>query len=116
LAIRTYEQAPYIHRTDHIYASEVIIVNEDFFLSLPADLQEVFVRVAQETGEYYDRIVKANMETAMEIMESEGATVIWNEDLREELRQKLAPLGPQLEKEGYWDPGLCDYVNQLAEE
>ena len=116
LAIRTYEQAPYLHRTDHIYATEVIIINEDFFQSLPADLQEIVVKVAEETGAYYDQIVKTNMETAMEIMASEGTTILWNEDLREELRQKLAPLGPQLEEEGYWDAGLCDYVNQLAEE
>ncbi|NLN16283.1 MAG: TRAP transporter substrate-binding protein [Firmicutes bacterium] len=116
LAIRTYEQAPYLHRTDHIYATEVIIINEDFFQSLPADLQEVVVKVAKETGAYYQEIVQTNMEKAMAIMESEGAKIIWNEDLREELRQKLAPLGPQLEQEGYWDPGLCDYVNQLAGE
>lgn len=116
LAIRTYEQAPYLHRTDHIYSTILVTINDDFFESLPADLQEAVVKVAKETTAYYTEIVAANLETAVATMEKEGTTILYNEDLREELRQKLLPLGPQLEKEGFWEPGLCDYVNQLAEE
>jgi len=116
LAIRTYEQAPYLHRTDHIYSTVLVTINDDFYESLPEDLQEIVGKVAKETTSYYTKIVAEGMERAQKTMESEGATILFNEDLRDELRQKLAPLGPQLEQEGYWAAGLYDYVNQLAEE
>lgn len=113
LEIRTFEQAPYMHRTDHVYSLYVVAVNNDFYNRLPADLQDAMDRAARESMQFINTLTIGRTNEYLNELKDAGTIMVENDELREALRVKLAPIAAELEADGFWSPGLYDYIMDL---
>jgi len=113
IEIRTFEQAPYMLRTDHIYSLYTLSMNDEFYQKLPEDLKQIVKEVAKETMEFVTGLIVGNEKAYLDELLESGTIIIYNEKLRKQLRDKLNTLAPELEKEGFWSEGLYEYVTQL---
>lgn len=111
-AIRTYEKAPYMLRTDHIYSLYFVAVNDKYFQKLPKDLQEAVITAAKDANRFVNGLI--DEAKILDKYKAQKCNVVYNEPMREQLRNKLATLGPKLEAEGFWSKGLYEYVSKLA--
>lgn len=113
LEVRTFEQAPYMHRTDHVYSLYVVAVNADFFNKLPNDLQEAVRTAARESNVFINTRTIGRTQEYLNELRAAGTTIIENDQLRNELRTKLAPIAADLERDGFWSAGLYDFIMTL---
>jgi len=111
-AIRTHEKAPYMLRTDHIYSLYFVAVNDKFFRQLPKDLQEAVMTSARDATRFVNGLIDENK--ILGKYKAQKCNIVYNETLREQLRDKLATLGPQLEADGFWSKGLYEYAIKVA--
>ena len=110
-AIRTHEKAPYMLRTDHIYSLYFVAMNDKYFQKLPKDLQEAVITAARESNRFVNSLI--NEAKILDKYKAQKCNVVYNEPMREQLRNKLAPLGPKLEADGFWSKGLYEYVSKM---
>lgn len=71
-----YELGDYIDLTQHYFYTNVMLVNDRFFESLPEDLQQIVTEAALEAGEHNTELVLGNEDALREQLESEGITFI----------------------------------------
>ncbi|HKL09822.1 MAG TPA: TRAP transporter substrate-binding protein [Clostridia bacterium] len=74
-----YEVCDYLIRTNHVYSTDVIIFNKDYFESLDADIQEILRDAAAEAGQYRTQMVKDSEDEYLAKFEEEGVEVVYPE-------------------------------------
>lgn len=82
-----------IAESNHGYIGYILVVNTDFFDSLPEDLQEILVTTAEEASTYNrDNVVGLNQESK-ETIEAEGTTEInvWTDEERQAFKDVVVP-------------------------
>ena len=112
-AQRFYEVNKYISVTHHILQSNIIIVNDKFFLSLPEDLQKVVKEEIVKAGERNTELqMKAEEDLVSKIKEAGGIIV---EDVdRAAFQEATKPVFETLA--GSWTPGLADKLQSAVAE
>jgi TRAP-type C4-dicarboxylate transport system substrate-binding protein len=71
------EVQDYMSMTHHLLSFTVLLVNEDFFNSLPSDLQEAVESAAQEAMEFQREYVVGLTDELIAEMEAGGMQVNW---------------------------------------
>ncbi|MCK0112726.1 DctP family TRAP transporter solute-binding subunit [Ornithinimicrobium sp. F0845] len=82
-----------IAESNHGYIGYILVVNTEFFNSLPADLQEILIETAEEASTYNrDNVVGLNQESK-ETIEAEGTTEInvWTDEERQAFKDVVVP-------------------------
>lgn len=113
LEVLTFEQAPYMLRTDHVYSLYTLSINDKFYQKLPEDLKQTIKEVTKETMTFVSGLTVGKEEETINGLLEEGTIIIYNEKLRTQLRDKVSTLAPKLEKEGFWSEGLYEYVQLI---
>lgn len=70
------EVCKYWINTYHVYSCNVIIMDDDFFADLPADIQAAMVEAAEISGLAISEEIAANAESVQAELEAEGITFI----------------------------------------
>ena len=99
-----YEVCKYLIRTNHVYSTDVIIFNDDYFNGLPADIQGILKEAAAEAGAYRTQMVLDKEEEYLDKFREQGVEVIAPE--MEGIRAKLADFGKEF-------PYLQDLVTKI---
>jgi C4-dicarboxylate-binding protein DctP len=82
-----------IAESNHGYIGYILVVNTEFYDSLPADLQEILVKTADDASTYNrDNVVSLNQKSK-ETIEAEGTTEInvWTEEERQAFKDVVVP-------------------------
>lgn len=82
-----------IAESNHGYIGYILVVNTDFFDSLPSDLQETLVTVAEEASVYNRDIAAAVNEESKQAILDEGSTEInvWTDEQRQAFKDLVVP-------------------------
>lgn len=75
-ASRLYEVQDYVNLTGHQYMPLPVAISEEFWQTLPEDLQEIIFDCAREAAQYHRDLIKQNEEKILAEMEAAGATVV----------------------------------------
>lgn len=82
-----------IAESNHGYIGYILVVNTEFFDSLPEDLQEILVKTAEDASTYNrDNVVALNQESK-ETIEADGTTEInvWTDEERQAFKDVVVP-------------------------
>ena len=71
-----YEVQKYLSLTGHMTQNQVIIINEDFFKSLPKAQQDILATAARDAGDWQNAIVEKDAAELLTKLKAEGMTVI----------------------------------------
>ncbi len=82
-----------IAESNHGYIGYILVVNSDYFDSLPEDLQETLTEVAEEASEYNRDNATAVNDESKKTIEEEGSTEInpWTEEQRQAFKDVVVP-------------------------
>jgi len=106
-----YEVAPYIIETNHAFSSMYTLIRDEVYQDLSEDQQKAIDEAADEAGEYYNDLIEKELDEEKEDMKDEGAKFI--EPDREAFKEKVLPMGEELEKEGTWSEGLLEEIRDM---
>lgn len=87
-----YEVQDYITILDSSYTAEALIMNKNFYDSLPEDLQQVIDEAGEEFTEYEREVSKQFDEDAIEFLTEELEVNVLSDDVRKEISKKLEHL------------------------
>jgi C4-dicarboxylate-binding protein DctP len=104
----------HITASDHGYIGYVLVINNQFFESLPADLQTVVQESAEEASTYNREVAAKLNEDARKTIEQEGSTTIL--DLTPEERQAFKDRVVPSVWQQYADVIGPDLINELLAE
>ncbi|MBP1933256.1 TRAP transporter substrate-binding protein [Ammoniphilus resinae] len=96
--------APYVMLTDHVFETNLVVMNENVFQKLSPENQKAVIGAAKEAGEYHIELVEKSVDEQLEKLKNEGVTVIDVD--RDKWIQKVDGLG--LELEDLWGKGLYE--------
>lgn len=71
-----YEQAKYVHLTNHIFYLHYLVANIDWWNKLTPEEQQIFTEAGRASEEYDLQIVAETNEKALEELRSKGVTII----------------------------------------
>ncbi|MBU8907683.1 TRAP transporter substrate-binding protein [Desertibacillus haloalkaliphilus] len=80
LTEKEYEVTDYVSMTDHFMTPNVIAMDNNFFTSLPADLQDIVLEAGEVAGQYAFEEEQSQIATAVEELEAVGMEVNFIED------------------------------------
>lgn len=105
------EVAKYITRTNHLFGSRGAIIGKVSYEKLPADMQKVLKEASLIGEKHYNTLVEqARVEHTKKILAS-GASII--EVDTAPFKEKVLPIVPTLESEGFWSKGLFDKIQAI---
>lgn len=100
---KLHEQAKYMTHTNHIITSMHLIISEQYFQSLPKDIQDIIVEAGQKSVDLSRTNVKKMNKDVIAAMEAEGAKSIYlsqeelkkfqeaTDGVRKQLAEKISP-------------------------
>ncbi len=74
-----YEVCDYLIMTNHVYSTDVFIFNDDYFNSLPEDVQVVLRESAEEAARFRTQLVIEQEEEIIEKFKEKGVEVVYPE-------------------------------------
>jgi tripartite ATP-independent transporter DctP family solute receptor len=111
LGMKFYEPAPNISLTNHLLTAASVCINENKFMSLPKDLQDILVAAAKEAGDYFSKLGTDNYDKDKKEMESKGARfIVVDQKL---FQEKMKPLIIEMEEQGKWSKGLYQKIQDI---
>jgi C4-dicarboxylate-binding protein DctP len=100
-SLKLYEVQDYLTVTNHGYIAYPVVINNDFFGSLPDDLQEAVIGAIDEAAAYNREVsAQANQQALDEVRETGAMTII---ELTDE------------EKQAFKDPVVPEVWDQYAD-
>lgn len=97
--MKFYEVQDYLTVSEHSYTGLAVVINNDFFESLPEDLQDVILESGKEAYDYQrEEAAKINSEGLAELEEHMQVDTI-SDELREEIIERTDPLYDEFEEE-----------------
>ena len=106
-AYKMWDSQKHVTMTRHAYAAAVITFSEEKFNSLPSDVQEIFIKSAQEAAEYERAWVAENEATQIADLVANGMEVIEEPDL-ESFKQAVQPVYDKY-------PQYSEYLTRINE-
>ena len=108
-----YESAKYVADVDYAYPVEQICFSTQFWSSLSAEDQAIIEDCASKAAEQHCKNIAAKWEEDKEYLISEGGVIFCDID-RQAFIDAAAPLGKELQAEGFFDtPDLYDQTRQF---
>ncbi|SFE82468.1 TRAP transporter substrate-binding protein [Alteribacillus iranensis] len=105
-----YEVQDYLSEVGFYYASATLLMNLDFYESLPEDIQEIIVDVGKEYAQIQRDINQDLVEQAKEAVQEDGVEITEADDVDiEAFREKIQPLHEQYEEQ------FGDYLKRIKE-
>ena len=107
-----YEVQDYLTLTGHTYSPWPVVINKEFYTSLPKELQTVIMDAAVETREYNRQLSKQDEEKSLALLKEQGmeVTELTNEQ-KSEFKQSMGEIYQDIEVE----VGL-EFFNRLMKE
>ncbi|MBO8137322.1 MAG: TRAP transporter substrate-binding protein [Desulfotomaculum sp.] len=88
-----YEVQDYLTLSGHVYTPFVIMMNNDFFNSLPQDLQQVVLDAVKEAGEYQRNLMKEQEDDSLQVIKDAGVEVYeLSKDEKDRMIKALEPV------------------------
>ncbi|MCP4384942.1 MAG: hypothetical protein GY798_26615 [Hyphomicrobiales bacterium] len=103
------ESAKTISMTGHFYSWIGLAMNDELFASMPADLQEVLVTAAVDSGNFMTELVQNKQSEFVKTLEGEGVTFVLDVD-RAGMREATIPVYSAFPE---WSDGLVDEVGAI---
>lgn len=75
-ASRLYEVQDYVNLTGHQYMPLPVAISEEFWHSLPSEMQDIISESAQDAAQYHRDLITQNEEKILSEMESAGVTIV----------------------------------------
>ena len=95
-----YEVQDYLTLTGHVYAAAILLANNDFFNSLPDDLQTLVMEAAEEFRDKQRELAQEQDVEFMEQLEAEGMQINdLTTEQRDEFRQAAQPVYEKYEEQ-----------------
>lgn len=107
-AMKFYEQAPYITRTNEFWQGLVFMMNAEAFDALPEKDQQALLQAHADAGTYSLELMTSNAESMRAALEAKGVT--FTEMPLEPLFARMADWYRDLDAKGELPPGLLDAV------
>jgi len=107
-AYKMWDSQKYVTMTRHAYASAVITFSLEKFNKLPADVQEIFIKSAQEAAEYERQWVADNEASQIADLKKNGMDVIEDPDL-DSFKSAVQSVYDKY-------PQYSDYLKRISEE
>lgn len=111
--MRFYEVQDYLTLSGHMYTSLPVVINLDFFNSLPEDLQTILVEAADEAYDYQREVAGAEVAEAIELMEDELEVNTLSDEARQELAEAVEVVYEQFGSE--IDADIMDIINSIRQ-
>ena len=106
-----YEVATYITLTNHVRGLRGMLINNDAYKKLPADLQAILLAAGEAGEKYYNNeLVKLEKEHAEKLI---AAGAIINQVDIPTFQAKMGALVKKLESEKFWSAGLFDNIQKI---
>lgn len=106
-----HEAAKHVIRTDHIYSSAHITINEKAYQELSPELQQILVAAAKEAVDWARDQSAKETEEVMSKMAAAGATVHKVDITAIQARSQQAVA--DMEKDGAWSSGLWKAIQEI---
>lgn len=88
-----YEVQDYLTLTGHVYAATSLLMNDDFYNSLPEDLQELLMEASEEFRDQQRELAQQQDTEFMEQLEAEGMQINdLTDEQRDAFREGAAPV------------------------
>ena len=110
-ATKFYEAAPYITLTNHLQQVFTISINEGKFKSFSKSSQDLLVKAANDSGEYYQKLLRDQFEINKAKMIAGGA--VFKEINTAPFQKMLASVISESEATGFWSKGLYQKVQEI---
>lgn len=110
-AAKFHEAARHIVRTDHIFSSAHITINEKAWADLGPELQKIVLDAAKEAVSFSREQAAKETEEVLAKMAAAGATV--HKIDAEPIRGKSEAAVADMEKDGAWSPGLWKAIQDI---
>lgn len=108
-----YESAKFVADVDYAYPCETIVFSEQFWSSLSEADQQIISDCASQASEIYNQTISQKWEEDKQFLIEEGGVTFCDID-RQAFIDAAAPLGAQLQSEGFFDtPDLYDQTRQF---
>ncbi|WP_394233304.1 DctP family TRAP transporter solute-binding subunit [Niallia oryzisoli] len=92
-SMKFYEVQKYLSLTGHTYSPWPVVINKEFFDSLPEDLQQVVRDAAYETREYNRQLSREDEETALQLLKEQGMEVIeYTDEQKQEFKNAMSSI------------------------
>ncbi|MEZ5862739.1 MAG: TRAP transporter substrate-binding protein [Geminicoccaceae bacterium] len=111
LGQKFHEVAPNITRTDHLFSTVMIAINEDAYQLLSPQMQEVVRVAAQDATKWARGVAEEEVSTMLAQAETEGAKVAQIDKAPFQERSREAV--DRMEGEGLWRKGLWADIQKL---
>jgi TRAP-type transport system periplasmic protein len=110
-AAKMHEVAKHVMRTDHIYSSSHITMNEKAYQELDPELQKLVTDCAKEAVAWARKQATEETEDVLKKMAEAGATV--HKIDAGPIRAKSEAAVAEMEKDGAWSPGLWKAIQDI---
>ena len=109
--MKFHEVANYITNINEFLQNNTITVDKRKWDKLPADIQKAMTESINEVALVSNSELEAHIQRDIQKMLDEGAFFVRTS--LTSFKDKVAPLAAEFEKEGIWDKGLFDQIQQL---
>lgn len=104
-----YEVNDYLSLTRHILQSNLIVINNDFYTSLPNKLQQQLLKQIRKAGEYNTKLQRDAEQDLLNKLRKKGMKIISNVK-REEFRKATRVVYDEFKDD--WSPGLYEKLQK----
>lgn len=111
--MKFYEVSKYCLLTNHMWGTFNLVINEDYFQSLPKDIQEIIVESGKEASVYGNKVSEEEEERAIDYLEEKG--MIFNEVSPEDAEKMRKAIEPVIDKWGK-DHDATELIQLLRQE
>lgn len=107
-----YEITKYVSLSAHVTQNLAIIINNNRFINIPKDLQDILIKTTTDAGDWLNQQTIETYENYLQLLINEGMTIIDDVD-RAAFREKCK--GPILEEWGKkWTESLYDEIVEMG--
>lgn len=97
--------------TSHVYLTIMHLISEDFYQSLPEDLQSIVTEAVEETVDFHNSVIEEQQSEALELLEADGVTIHEIDDLTpfiEEAKKSWAEVAEEI-------PGGMELLEEILD-
>ena len=103
--------APFVTRTDHLYSTVHISINESAWEGLTADEQGKLSELAQQATQWGMEQAQAEVQSVLDGFKADGATI--SDIDKDPFQRKVEDAVGRMEAEGLWRAGLWQAIQSL---
>jgi TRAP-type C4-dicarboxylate transport system substrate-binding protein len=113
-SFKLHEATKNVIMTNHLYDSNVVMINDRLFQSLSSKQKEVLISVCKEVGEVYTKDVKNTLSGIVEKMKNENTNIVTSVDTAT-LKAMVEKACVKLENDGVWSKGLLAELSKIIQ-